>query len=378
MSSGGISIAAAAVGDAAGAIAVATVSSAAVLAVRAASAVDGIAASAGAPGWSWFTAAAEVVAVNARIRMLRERVGRTGVAVSLPTPLSLTGLTSGDCARQAAEAARRLCGAQVAMYAAIVSEEGRRVMAHLPQSVVSRPDTAAALARFQQALRGRYREGRAGGAQDTAGVLAGLDQDANEREHVEVLSVAAYVVRDGDTCSYQRDLRAKVLAVNEAVARRRLAAQWLCALEEPVVGAVEPPGPFLGTADRLRSVVAGDENLTPELRAQGAEFMAWAAEVTRRKFVHDVMKTCLVEQGYVVDGESSLHDDAELRLARAEWGSEHSAEVWVDRHGAVQGRLVCEQVAGDRAVDAARRATFRADISALGRRLHADVVVDDE
>ena len=411
MSSGEILSAPEAVGAAAGEVPVATAAAAAVLAVRAASAaaradtrtvhasgadVDDAAAArprADVPGPGWETVAAAVVELSARIRMLAERVVRAGVPVALPEPLSLTGLSAAEAAQWCTQTAQQLRSAQATVRSLLAEEESRRVMAQLPRAVATRPETPAALATFQKTLLERYsREEPSAPVPAASGlsvistaveaILSALDLDANEREHAYVVSAAAYVLRDDplEARGYLRTLRAKAAGVNEAAARRRLGAQWLSALEETVVAAVEPPGPFLGTAARLRAVVAGDEDLTAELRARGAEAVEWAAEVTRHRFVCDVLSGCLSERDYTVEGAFDFQEALELRLTRADWHGEHSAEVWMDRHGAVHGRVVREKpVQGDRAAEDERTrcAAFNADIKTLGRRLHAHVVVED-
>ena len=104
------------------------------------------------------------------------------------------------------------------------------------------------------------------------------------------------------------------------------------------------------------------------------------AEITRRHFFRDVMRDCLIGQGYAVDGESKLPHAAELRLTRPDWEAGYCAEVWVDRHGAVHGRIVGESSADGYETsvrDHTYCAGFNADIMELGRRLGADVVVSD-
>ena len=405
MSSGGIVILPAAVGVAAAAVVVVTVAAAAVLAVRAANAAaEGAARALGEFGAEleqkaeaqsaahvsrlvWESVAAEVVEVNARIRMLAERSVRAGVAVTVPEPLSLTGRTVAEAALWAARAAELVAEGQAVVRAAVEADEGRRVAELLPSTTTARRDTGAALAAFQQALRERpTRAAEVRVVRPDAGrideILRSLDADADEHEHLEVLGAAARVVQDDprEARLYLRGLESKVAAVNGAVARRRLAAQWLAALEEPVVAAVEPPGPFFDTAARLHAVVAGEEDLTPELRARGAEAVEWAAAVTRQHFVRDLMTTCLTDLGYELDGEFDVQNAAEMRLSRPDWQGEHSAEVWMDRSGTLHAQVVRElRIEGDEAVsrEQHRCADFNDDVRELGRRLAADVAVED-
>src|SRR5262249_22093810 len=154
-------------------------------------------------------------------------------------------------------------------------------------TVTARPNIAAALARHRTALLERDATAPAPppvGVADAAVILRRLDVDANERERLDVLAAAARAENDDprEADHYLIGLVMRVDEVSAAVARRRLAAQWLAALEEPVVAAVRPPDDFLGTAARLRHVVAGDEDLTPQLRTEAAEAVARAADIARQ------------------------------------------------------------------------------------------------
>ena len=364
---------------------------AAVLAVQAAGAADeqvprtANADATGAPEWQQVAAVA--VEVNARISMLLERVTWSGAAVVVPDPVRLTGCTAAEASRSSAQTARLLVDAQAAVRTAVAAAESRLIVAGLPRSVSNRPETAAALARFQRTLNGSSVHQASGSLPDPnlatiAQILHTLDLDACEREQAEVLDAAVSATRNDprEAGTYLRTLREKIAAVNAAVARRRLAAQWLCALEEPVVAAVEPPGPLLGTAALLRKVVAAESELTPQIRAEAAEALEWAASIVRARFVRKLMNVFLAERGYAVDSEPDGELAAELRLTRPDWQGEHSADVWVDRHGTVHGRLAREcAIEDDQTMsrEQARCTAFNADVEALGRSLGVDVVTGD-
>ncbi|HEX4701029.1 MAG TPA: hypothetical protein VH352_02780 [Pseudonocardiaceae bacterium] len=406
MSAGGILIVPGAVVAAAGVVVVLTAAAAAVLVVHAASAaaeravralgdygerLEMVAAAqqdAEVRSLLWDAVAADVVELNARIRMLVERASRAKVPVAVPKPLILNGCGAADAVAWCVRAAQSLRSAQETLHAAVTVNEGQRVAAALPQAVVARPDTTAALARFQDTLRERYAVESTpdvppiDSAAAVEPALRALDPDANERERAEVLCAAALVATNDPRAvtAYLRALRTKVGTVNDAVARRRLAAQWLSALEDQIVVGTDLPQPFLDTAAKLRSVVTGDADLTPEVRAEGAEAVAWAAETTRQHFVRDMMHGCLAELGYSVDVDFDLQHSTELRLTRPTWHGEHSAAIWVDQHGTVHGRLVREHSGGgDEATmrEQARCTEFNADLKALGDQLRADVDTDD-
>ena len=337
----------------------------------------------------WQAVAADVHEVNSRIRMLSERAERKGVAVAVPEKFTMAGHSVAEAARWAAQAAQALRLAQQSMQAVVAAEEGKLTAQRLPQSITARPETAAALARLQQTLRDRHALALVPPvpprpvAADVDRILRALDPDANERERVEVLAAAAYATAPGDARevdAYVRSLTSKVASANATVARRRLAAQWLTALEEPVVAGVEPPEPFRGTAGRLRAVLAGDQDLTSQLRAEAAEAVAWAGDIARQNFVCEMMRGILADEGYTVEGGFDAQHSAELSLTRADWRGEHSAEIWVDRRGTVHGHLLREHRAeGDEAAmrEHARCADFNATVLRVGRELDADVVVDE-
>lgn len=407
MSSGGIVIAPAAIVVAAGAVVVLTAAAAAVLAVRAANAAaEGAARALGDYGEKleavasgqartevaamvWETVAGDVVELNARIRMLSERAARAGVLVVVPQPLSLTGRDVADAAAWLPRAAQLLRGAQADMDAAVAENEGRLLAARLPRAVPASRDTHAALQRLQTTLRERHvprvvttRDTRVRDSARADALLRTLDEDVNERERLDVLEAAALVELSDAVESgvYLRTLQKAVASANGAARRRRLAAQWLAALEEPTVAGVEPPDPFAGTAAKLRAVVAGDADLTPQLRSEGAEAAAWSEDIAQREFVRTLMHSCLAGQGYTVDVEFDLQHSAALRLTRADWHGEHTADVWVDRNRVVHGQVVREyKAAGDGAAlrDRSRCADFHSHLDALGRTLGADVIIDD-
>lgn len=341
----------------------------------------------------WGVVAADAVELNSRIRALKTRAAKAGVLVEIPPLLSIAGCTAAEASRRTEQTARLVAQAQAAVRTAVADDEARHLGAYLPQYVLARPDAAKALADYQHTLQKRRGEPVEAGAtaetpavpttQDVNAVLDGLDPDADEREHLEVLAAAACVAQDDarEARSYMDSLRSKVAAVNAAASRRRLAGQWLIVLEEQSA-LVDPPAPFSGTAAKLRAVVAGDRDLSADLRAEGAEAAEWAAAQARAGFVKGLMRSCLTELGYSLEPESgpAIRHSAELRLVRQDWGSEHSAEIWVDGHGALHGRVVREHgVDGDDAAarEQERCVGFNADIRVLGSRLGAAVVTDE-
>src|SRR5690349_17881216 len=77
----------------------------------------------------WPHVAAEVVEVNARIRLLAERASRTGVVVAVPAPLSLDGCTEQQAVEWAARARVLLGAANDALATARAANARQRLAA---------------------------------------------------------------------------------------------------------------------------------------------------------------------------------------------------------------------------------------------------------
>ncbi|MFI9814019.1 hypothetical protein [Saccharothrix variisporea] len=406
MSSGGIVLAPLAVPVvAAGAVVVAgavAVGAVAVLAARAANAaiegsvralgnygekleaeVAGLEAAA-ADARRWEVAAADVVAVNARIRLLRERAA--GTTVDVPAPLRL------GASRDPVELGRWVGEVQVELARA---QEALDALVPLPELVIEKStvDTrmADALASHREALRRRYATAVAAAPEPVSPgaverVLALLDPDASTDERSAALSAAALVTaHPHEQDVYLAALRRRITAeINPAVARRRLAASWVEALEGDPLGEVlagaRPPAGLEGTADELRAVVAGTRDLTARLRADAVRLVEWAEETAQRAFVCELVKHHLTDLGYQVEDTFEVRHSAGLRLTRADWSGEHVADVWVDAHATVHGQVLREVAgAGDdaRITDRERCDTFADDLEAVaGRVPQAQVVVD--
>jgi hypothetical protein len=408
MSSGGAAIAPVAVVVAAGAVAAAVMvaaAGAAVLVVNAANqAAEGAVRAVGRRGEElealadsrseternalrWQAAAADVVGLNARLRLVSQRAQQSGVPVDLPPPLDLTGRSREDAIRWAQQAERRLIQAQQALDAAAAESQWRHLTAELSSRVTGQSDTTAALIAYQATLRQRHqvldRSVPIGTELDE--IVRRLDPDATTNEQTRVLRTAAYARAQReqyDADAYRFALQRLVdHDINPKVARRRLAAEWLQALEQPSVSSAiaqaDPPTPFSGTAAKLLAVIEGSAELTPQLHTEAKEALAWAGAVTRQAFIRDMLRTCLTDAGYSVEGEFTTQHALRLRASRPDWHGEHSAELWVDETGSVEGRLVREyDMAGDdaQAQDSARCEDFHAMLAALEVG-HEDITV---
>lgn len=390
MSSAGAAIAPIAVVVAAGAVAAAVViaaAGAAVLVVNAANqAAEGAVRAVGRRGEElealaasrsevemnalrWQAAAADVVGLNARLRLVSQRAHQSGVPVDLPPALDLAGCSREDAIRWARQAERRLIQAQQALDAAATESQWRHLTAGLSSGVSSQSDMTAALISHQATLRQRQELHDApvptGNGLDE--IVRGLDPDATTDEQTRVLRAAAHARAQDeqhDADAYRFALRRLVdHDINPKVARRRLAAEWLQALEQPSVSTAitqaDPPTPFSGTAAKLLAVIKGSAELTPQLRTEAKEALAWAGDVTRQAFIRDMLRTCLIDAGYAVEGEFTTQHALRLRASRPDWHGEHSAELWVNETGSVEGRLVREyDMAGD---DAQARDSVRCE-----------------
>ncbi|XVV04486.1 hypothetical protein ACQPW3_03455 [Actinosynnema sp. CA-248983] len=334
----------------------------------------------------WEVAAADVVAVNARIRLLRERVSAAGAAVDVPAPLRLTS------SRSPAELGRRVGQVQVELARA---QEALDLLLPAPTLAIEKStvDTsmADALASHREALRRRHAVAVAAAPEpvspgEVERVLALLDPDATTDERAAALSAAALVTaHPAEKDVYLAALRRRITAeINPQAARRRLAAGWVQVLEdgpltEALAGA-RPPDDLADTADRLREVVTGTRDLTKDLRVEGARLVEWAEETARQVFVCELVKHHLTDLGYQVEETFEVRNTAGLRLTREDWSGEHTADVWVDAHATVHGRVVREVAgAGDdaRITDQERCDTFADDLDAVaGLMPEAQAVVD--
>lgn len=302
----------------------------------------------------WQHVLSDVVHLNARLRMLAVRAAAATPPVEVPARLDVTGNEHGDVVSWLRTTQRALRLAQEKL------DQRATITTPARESAVD-TTVAEALAAHREALRRRYTvtavPAPAPTGADLTTLLATLDSDANDAERARVLALAdACAEQPALRGTYRSQLHRQITEVNRTVARRRLAAQWLAALEErPVVdvlGGTEPPQPLPDTVRRLRAVVAGDEDLTDELRAAGTRLLTWAEEQVTQHFLLELVRESLTGQGYQID-ESVVNDLLCLRLNRSDWKGEHTADLVIDRDGAISAWLVREQAgSGD---DAAKR-----------------------
>jgi hypothetical protein len=337
----------------------------------------------------WEKVAANVVELNARGRMLGERAKRARVPIAVPEPFSLTGRDAVEAARWCVRTAEELTIAQKALHTAVAITQTEEAAKGLPgsRSTSYQAETIAALDRYQEMLRSRYEPARvsapapAGATDaDVETVLRKLDQDAYENERAEVLGVAAAAAGAGpaEAAGYLLGLRQKVRTVNATVRGRRLAAVWLVGLEEPAVAALLPRDPFTGTVKRLRAVVSGEEELTPELSRDARRANETAAELTRRAYLAAEVSSCLADLGYTVGEEFDLQDSKVLEIRREDW-PDHLAQVSVNHEGVSGLVLRRHRAVGDQAEasDKHHCDVFHGSLQTVGRRVGAEVIVQE-
>jgi hypothetical protein len=277
-------------------------------------------------------AMADVVAVNARLRLVRERAKAAGVALVVPRPLALSAEITparavgwvSEVEREIARLNRELDAAAPPLRVTITAKTSQ-----------ANTDISAELDRHRRAAADRHTTRRTAVASSSiTDVISLLDPDATAQERDEVLADAAAIPGRTEQSMYLGDLRSKIVkTLNPRIERRRLAATWVSALDDgplgEVVAGIAPPAPLRGTADALREVVSGTRDLTPELRAEGGRLMRWAEDVAGRAFTRELVRKCLTEDGHEVletfEGEECIG----LRLARPEWGDQHSTVVRV-------------------------------------------------
>jgi hypothetical protein len=307
----------------------------------------------------WQAAAADVVGLNARLRLAAHRAEGAGVTVDLPPPLDLAGRSRDDAVRWAKDAERQLAVAQRALDTAATQAQWHALTTALPTRVGEQPDIAAALAGYRDTLRQRRlpdaAPARPGYGTDVEEILLRLDPDATTEEHTEVLQAAARVRTEPDrhnAAAYLNSLKRVVQEVNVRVANCRAAAEWLQALEQPTVsGAIidaDPPSPFTSTAAKLDAVFRGTAALTPELRAEGRAAVAWAFDITRMHYIKENLQSLFADAGYRIQEESSTHRELGFSVSHPDWSGEHSGRVRLTNDGKLVSDLVDEvKVSGD-------------------------------
>jgi hypothetical protein len=332
----------------------------------------------------WGTTVAHVVELNARLAMLEARARRAGVRVEMPARLDVAGCEAVQAAAWCKSTAKLLEKAQLILHEDIAEHELAMAVLTLPSSgsTTAQSEASTVLGRYQRMMHSRY---AADGVDPTVVVsqfdvdvqeaLRLLDPDASDDEHAQVLAdaaqVARYSARPDDAQRFLRILISTVVRINGAVAERRLAAEQLTALEDRSVADLLPHGPFSGTAAMLRSVLSGDVELTDGLRSEAKKAVEWANVAARRNYLMEQSRACMSELGY----DYAENADA-LELSKAEWGSDHSAETWMDTQGRLHGRVLREHEAvGDaaKALDAERCAEFIRDLNLFGERTGARV-----
>lgn len=320
----------------------------------------------------WHMAAAEAVGMNAAIRMLAVRARTVGVPLDLPAPVALDGRSLDAVTAWLVRAIPQVRRAREELTHATVSAHRERLMAGLPVTV-DRSSVGEALRRYQETL-----VQRAAGTVPPVPVdlswvdaevhetLAGLDPDAAGADRDRALALAAEATRQADEADAGMYVEALHRLIGKeinarAVAGRR-AARWLEALEERVVAdavAADPTGPATGVAKELMDVVAGSAELTPDLSRRARAAVRWAADLTRVGYRADLLRTLLEQRGYQVEPVGP----GRLSAARADWGDEHTATVWLNPDGGVHHLLVAA-VAASGDVESAREASRDAELGA--------------
>jgi len=321
----------------------------------------------------WEVAAADVVSVNARIRLLRERVAAAGVPVAVPRPLKL----SSSC--EPAELSRMARVAQLALAKAQAELDANLPPLRLGLVSAREADTrtSAALAGYEQALRRRYATAVTVPAapisskQDVESVLALLDPDATTEERNSVLEAAELVeLHPHRSDMYVSEMRERINKVNPKAARRRVAAAWLESLEDGPLP--NPPAEMADTLERLQKVVSGASDLTSEDRVHGLRMLAWVEETRRQQLVRELVSHCLAEDGYRVDETFDVQNTVGLKLSKADWKGQHTADVWVDQNGLMHARVVRAdgaRSADARLTDETRCAEFATALEQAGDKL---------
>lgn len=334
----------------------------------------------------WPATVARVVELNARIRLFEQRVDRGGAKVVIPGQLSLAGCTSEQASQWCVRTADELARVQGALHDLVVERELARAGTELPVAMhpVARAKTVAALSRLREQLLSGGGTGTADLDAKVAEALRALDPDAYDGERAEALALAARVAKHAarpvEADGYLLNLTVEVNRLNKTVAGRRLAAQQLLVLENPIV-VDTTPNPHSGTAEQLRRVVSGDEELTADLRAEARRAIEWADAVARRHYLEEIVRDCFADLGYEPMEDSGEQGSGTLEYGRPDWGAEYSAQITVDENGTIGGILLNKSAdAGDEAAaaDAEHCAAFIEDLEDVGERANSRVRLNGE
>jgi hypothetical protein len=368
----------------------------------------------------WDLAAGSVAQTNQELCLLTARAERAGARLPMPGPFDLTGHNLADTRGWVASAQQSLVGLRAAVERAESDRERRELLSKLPVPPGESMSAADLLARCQEALANRRRPQPVRGVTqpvrlpdraaadrvpadraaaknawverlhaDVDAILCRLDIDANATERETAIVAAARVAQQkqaGMTRTYLDALARTVdKEINPRAARRRDAALLLVGLEHPAVAqtiaqTALPLPPHLQAIDRLRSVVAGDTDLTDADRRMAQDALAWAQQQMERRRLLDALAETFNGLGYSVSTGMQVNHTAALCVAREAWRDGHTADVWVDDAGQVRFRLV-ELAAGAPAA-AARCDDLNDSMRAVGNTLaehgfHNDVAIPE-
>ncbi|WET76207.1 hypothetical protein P3102_18895 [Amycolatopsis sp. QT-25] len=316
-------------------------------------------------------AVADVVAVNARLCLVRERAKAAGVALPVPRPLRLSAELS---AARAVQWVSEMDGEITRLNRQLDAAAPPLRVTITTRTSVAAGDISAELVRHRDAAADRHvKRPTVVASSSITDVIGLLDPDATARERDQVLADAAAIPGRAEQSPYLSSLRSKIVTrLNPGIERRRLAATWLSSLEDgplaEVVATVDPPTPLRRTVAALREVVAGTRDLSPELRAEGACLMTWAEDVAGRAFLRDLVRKCLTEDGHEVLETFEGEEFTGLRLARPEWGDQHSTVVRVRDGNIIEHHLEATRIPksdNDKAVDEERCAITNAGIESV-------------
>jgi hypothetical protein len=148
---------------------------------------------------------------------------------------------------------------------------------------------------------------------------------------------------------------------NPRVADRRRAARWMDALSHPFAGpdAAALAVPWRATVGELEAVVDGVADLTPELRSRALVALDQADNLAQSQYLWEAIGALLGDLGYTIEALPEDGRTAALRVSRADWHDEHTADVWIGAEDAIHAGLVREIDAGGD--DAALRDADRAE-----------------
>jgi hypothetical protein len=264
----------------------------------------------------WESAVLRATDVNARIAVLAAAAGRIRGSEpadpGLPRPINPAGRTTAELDAWCGETESRLKAADGRLTQLTVASalyrlgDGRKVSGSLSAATALSTCFAAKAPAPARVAGPRHEDLTA----EVQAVLGDMPPDASEEDCALVLETAALVTAAEGTLGV-RGLMDELYARAKRVGRRteqrrgevRSAARYLQALRLETFSDAYPATahlPYAGVTEALERVLAGEEELTPELRSAADEAVLTAQEIADEVFIASALTQVLTSMRYEV------------------------------------------------------------------------------